>query len=104
MKNKKLGRGLDPLVTVFIIIVIAVLLTYIMPAGQFADAVDEAGNKIIDMDTFEFVDRAPVSFLSIPQLIANAFSSPSLSGLSSSPPWRFITISKMDFSAFSRTS
>lgn len=74
MKNKKLGRGLDPLVTVFIIIVIAVLLTYIMPAGQFADAVDEAGNKIIDMDTFEFVDRAPVSFLSIPQLIANAFS------------------------------
>lgn len=67
-------QGLDPLVTVFIIIIIAVLLTYIMPAGKFADAVDEAGNTIIDMDTFEFIDRAPVSFLSIPQLIAKAFS------------------------------
>ena len=49
-------------------------MTYIIPAGQFAKETDAAGNPVINMGTFEFIARTPVSFLNIPVEITKAFS------------------------------
>lgn len=73
-KKRNSGQGLDPLVTVLLIIILAVVLTYIIPAGQFAKETDAAGNPVINMGTFEFIARTPVSFLNIPVEITKAFS------------------------------
>lgn len=73
-KKKKTRQGMDPLVTVFLIIVLAVALTYVIPAGQFAESADGAGNAVIDMETFAFVESSPVSVASIPSQITKAFS------------------------------
>ncbi len=72
-KIKKARGGNDPLVTILVIIVCAVILTWIIPAGEFAESVDEAGNTVIDILTFHTVDSSPVSVLSIPVLIMQAF-------------------------------
>ena len=72
-KNAKRKQGMDPLVTVLLIIIFAVILTFIIPAGEFAETVDEAGNKIIDITTFRNIPRTPISFLEIPLMITKAF-------------------------------
>ncbi len=74
-KQKKLQQSVDPLVTVLLIIFLAVILTYIIPAGQFATETDEAGNAVINMETFEFVKKSPVSFIQVPVKITKGFSS-----------------------------
>lgn len=73
-KQDKTYQSIDPLVIVLLIILLAVILTYVIPAGKFAIAMDESGKPIINMETFRFVERSPVSFLQIPVEITKAFS------------------------------
>ncbi len=72
-KNAKTKQGMDPLVTVLIIIIFAVILTFIIPAGEFAETADESGNKVIDIATFRTIPRTPISFLKIPLMVTKAF-------------------------------
>lgn len=72
-KQKKARKGINPLVTILIIIIFAVILTYVMPARQFENNKDETGNAVIDIEIFQYIERSPVSFLSIPSQITGAF-------------------------------
>ena len=45
----------------FFLIVFVMLLTYIIPAGQFNQIVNEAGIKSVDPESFHFIDRTPVN-------------------------------------------
>src|SRR5690625_4294855 len=47
----------------FIIIIVASLPSYIIPAGEYERVTMEDGTEVIDPDTFEVVDRTPVGIL-----------------------------------------
>lgn len=47
----------------FIIIIVASLASYIIPAGEYERVTMEDGTEVIDPDTFEVVDRTPVGIL-----------------------------------------
>lgn len=50
-----------------ILIIIVTALTYIIPAGEFDMVEDEVTNvKMIDPESFHYVDNSPVSFIDIP--------------------------------------
>lgn len=50
-------------VLLFIIIVVAAVLTYIIPAGQYDRVIDEnTGREIIDPTSFKNIDQTPVGF------------------------------------------
>ena len=73
-----MGSLLNPYVLIAIMIVIAAVATYVVPAGLFDRVVSEAtGKTVIDPDSFRFVEQTPVNLLqvfgAIPQgLINNA--------------------------------
>lgn len=60
--EKKKREFPDTYVFVFIFIVIAALLTYIIPAGMYDSFKNAAGRSVVDPNTFHFVAQAPVSF------------------------------------------
>lgn len=61
-------------VIILSIVLLATLLTYIIPAGQYERVKDEAvGKTIVVADQFEYVDNTPVSFLDIPEKIVASF-------------------------------
>src|SRR5699024_11548409 len=47
----------------FIIIIVASLASYIIPAGEYERVTMEDGTEVIDPDTFEVVDSTPVGIL-----------------------------------------
>lgn len=50
-----------------ILIIIVTALTYIVPAGEFDMIEDKAtGAKMIDPDSFHYIEKSPVKFLDIP--------------------------------------
>lgn len=52
---------MHPLVMILLIAAIAAVMTYIIPAGVYDRAMDEAtGKMVVVPDTFHFVDQAPV--------------------------------------------
>ena len=67
---------LNPYVLIAIMIVIAAVATYLVPAGVFDRVVSEAtGKTVIDPDSFRFVEQTPVNLMqvfgSIPQGMIN---------------------------------
>ncbi len=62
--------------TIMLLILIAVLATWIVPAGQYDRVLDEAtGKEMVDPESFQFLEDSPVglfdAFTAIPQGIAN---------------------------------
>ncbi len=53
-------------VIIISIILFATLMTWIIPAGQYARVENEAGIKVIDPSQFSFIERTPVNPLLIP--------------------------------------
>lgn len=67
-KNIKKKRFTVPhtYVLLFIIIIIAAILTYIVPAGAFEKVEDpNTGRMVIDVDSFEYKESTPVSFFDV---------------------------------------
>ncbi len=57
-------------VIIFCLILIAALLTWIVPSGAFERVKDAAtGRSVIDGNSFRFIDNEPVSLLSVPLMI-----------------------------------
>lgn len=57
-------------VIIMSIVLLASVLTYVIPAGQYERIKDEAvGKTIVVADQFEYVENTPVSFLDIPDKI-----------------------------------
>ncbi len=57
------------------IILAASILTWIMPAGQFARVENAQGIKVVLPDQFQFIEKTPVNPLTIPNYIMKGFSS-----------------------------
>ena len=72
--KKKGGLGsINPLVMVCIIILIAVALTYIIPAGSFEKSTDENGTEIINVKSFQYKEKNPTKLSTVPTLIKQSF-------------------------------
>lgn len=62
--KRKSQKGINPFVLMFIVIIIAAIATYFLPAGQY-DREEKAGQTVIDSETFEFVESSPVNVIEI---------------------------------------
>ena len=69
-KTKKKFQVPHSFVIVFTIIVAAVLLTWIVPAGEYVRVENEQGIKVIDPTQFQYLERTPVNPLLIPMYIS----------------------------------
>lgn len=57
-------------VIIFMLIVLATILTYLIPAGEFDRVKDVVSKKMVILpDTFHYIDQRPVNFLEIPLYI-----------------------------------
>lgn len=54
----------DPVILLFIIMAVVGLLTYLIPAGQY-ESVVKNGQKVIDPNSFHFIQAIPTSFLGL---------------------------------------
>ncbi len=72
-KKKKTFKMPHSFVIVFSIIVAAVLMTWIIPAGEYLRVENAQGIKVIDPTQFQFLERSPVNPLLIPLYIVKAF-------------------------------
>ena len=72
-KKKKQFKMPHTFVIIGIIILLAVLLTWIIPAGSYTRFENEAGIKVIDPNDFNYIDQTPVNPLEIPLYIVKAF-------------------------------
>lgn len=72
-KKKKGFRVPHSFVIVFTIIIAAVLMTWIVPAGEYVRVENAQGIKVIDPTQFQYLERSPVSPLLIPLYIIKAF-------------------------------
>ncbi|MDO5300718.1 MAG: YfcC family protein, partial [Clostridia bacterium] len=71
--KKKAFQMPHTFVILVIIIVLAVVLTWVVPSGQYARVENAQGTKVVDASAFEYVDNVSVSLLDVPMLIINAF-------------------------------
>ncbi|MDD2495832.1 MAG: C4-dicarboxylate ABC transporter permease [Tissierellia bacterium] len=70
--NEKKGFSINTYVLLFCILIIVVILTYIIPAGQFERVEDvNTGRMLADPESFHYIEKNPASlfdlFLSIPR-------------------------------------
>lgn len=72
-KTKKQFKMPHTFVIVGTIIVAAVIMTWIIPAGSYARVENAQGIKIVDPSQFLYVDQSPVNPLLIPKFIVDAF-------------------------------
>lgn len=61
------------LVIVALVVIFAVAMTWIIPAGQYARVENAQGMKVIDPNTFEYVESSPVNPLKIPQFAVEGY-------------------------------
>lgn len=63
-KKDKKALTINAFVLLFFVIVIAAVLTYVVPAGEY-DRIDEGGRTVVIPDSFNFTDSSPVGFFDI---------------------------------------
>lgn len=73
MKEKRKFEMPHTFVIILAIIVVAVILTWIIPAGEYVRFEDARGVEVIDPQQFSYVPRTPVNPGLIPMYIVNAF-------------------------------
>ena len=82
MNKKKLKNGIknslqisapNSFVIIFIFIVLATILTYIIPAGSYDRITAETGEEIVAADSFHYIDQTPVSAGTMFTSIGEAF-------------------------------
>lgn len=72
-KAKKAFKMPHTFVILFIIIAFAVVLTWIIPSGEYARIENAAGTKVVDAAAFEYVENVSVNPIDVPMLIIKAF-------------------------------
>ncbi|AOV08005.1 YfcC family protein [Sporosarcina ureilytica] len=58
------SKGINAFVLVFIVVAVAAILTYIMPAGQY-ERQEVDGRSVVDPATFTFIESTPASFMDL---------------------------------------
>jgi len=74
-KKKKNIQVPHTFVIIISIVFAASLLTWILPAGQFARIENAEGIQVVIPDQFSFIERTPVNPLTIPNYIIKGFAS-----------------------------
>ena len=72
-KPKKAFKMPHTFVILFVIIAVAMVLTWVVPSGQYARVPNEQGTKVVDATSFTLVEDKSVTPLDIPMIIINAF-------------------------------
>lgn len=74
-KAKKKFHMPDTYTLIMLFVIVAALLTYIVPAGEYGTMIDESGAEVINPDEFNFLESSPVGIgdvlLSIPKGMNN---------------------------------
>ena len=65
MKNKKNMEIPHSLVIIVVVMFLATLLTYIIPAGSYARVESASGQTMVDPASFQYVEQTPVKPLKI---------------------------------------
>lgn len=79
MKEKKKFTVPHVFVILVVLLLVVTALTYFVPAGEYARVVNEAtGKKVVDPNSFTWVEQNPISFLAIPGYIVKSLASSSL--------------------------
>lgn len=66
--NETAGKreAMHPMLILVIVVILCAILSYIIPAGQYDYALSEdAGRELVVPDSFRFIERTPVSLLSL---------------------------------------
>ncbi len=73
--TKKKGKIRFPheFIIILVLIVLACILTYIVPAGNYTRVKTESGTTVVDATSFSYVTASPESFLKIPEDIVEGF-------------------------------
>ncbi|MDU4891347.1 MAG: Na+/H+ antiporter NhaC family protein [Clostridium sp.] len=61
------------LVIIGLIVLVATILTWIVPSGQFARVVNSAGKEVIDAESFKLIANTPVSIFKIGGYVVNGY-------------------------------
>lgn len=61
----------DSLLIIMIVMVLAALLTYIVPAGEYARTTNEAGQTVVDATSFHYVESSPVNPITVLKYVYN---------------------------------
>lgn len=72
MKGKLKFKMPHALVIMVTIIILAAVLTWIIPAGEYTRMANGAGVKVVNPTSFHYVSKAPVNFLKIPLMIVQS--------------------------------
>lgn len=64
-KAKKKFEIPDSLCIILVVMILAALLTYIIPAGEYERTVNEAGQTVVDAASFHYIESSPVNPLSV---------------------------------------
>lgn len=62
--KKPQGRNINAFVLIFCVMVVAAILTYVVPAGEY-ERVEVDGRTIVNPDSFQFTEQSPVGFFQI---------------------------------------
>ena len=60
-------------IIILALIVLACILTYVVPAGNYARVKTASGTSVVDATSFAYVDSTPERFLKIPSEIVEGF-------------------------------
>lgn len=71
-KEKKPFKMPHSFVIIIFMVLLATLLTWIIPAGEYARVENAQGIKVIDPTQFSFIERSPVNPFAVPLYIVNA--------------------------------
>lgn len=64
-ENKKSFKMPHSLVIIAFIVIVAAILTWIIPAGQYAKVANSAGKKVIDAGSFKHIANTPVNIFKL---------------------------------------
>lgn len=70
-KQKKKLSVPPSLVIIFLVMVVAAILTWIVPAGEYARFTNDAGQTVVDPNSFTYVAKNPVNPLAVLKYVFN---------------------------------
>ncbi len=73
MEKTKVKKMPHTLVILLAVIMFSVLLTWIIPSGQYQRVENETGRKVIDPDTFDYIEQTPVNPIEIFSIAMDGF-------------------------------
>lgn len=74
-KTKKKFKMPHTFVIILSMVLLATIMTWIIPAGQYVRVENAQGVKVIDPEQFSFIERSPVNPFKIPLYLVNAICS-----------------------------